>query len=82
MVKGDCNFGSFLQLVVDFCIYWIIVLNGVAGVLLGRVALQLLDHPIIVTVHMDRSFDWEDHWVQLDVVVEEAEGGVYTIYLC
>jgi len=39
MVKGDCNFRSLLHLVVDFGIDRIIVLNGVTGVLLGRVVL-------------------------------------------
>jgi len=41
-----------------------------------------LDHPIIVTVHMDRLFNWEYQWVQLDVVVKEAEDCVYAVDLC
>jgi len=53
MVKGRCNQLQLLDLVFNFFVYWVVILDGIAWIGIHSVIVDAVNHTLIVAVDLD-----------------------------
>ncbi len=82
MVKLKAKGAELLDLMMDFCKDWVIVLDGFLGVWCVRMTVDSSYDAAVVAVHMYDTRSWNDERVESRVLAKETKQHVETIGLC